>query len=122
IIINVLGNDSDPDGDPLTISSFSILQGKPGNLYLGETPGTLVFDPGDGYASIPDGETVIIEIAYTVQDGHGGEDSAFVTITLTGKNDAPVADDMAASVTEDAGATLAFLASDPDQDGAALTF
>ncbi|WP_371153421.1 Hint domain-containing protein [Jannaschia sp. 2305UL9-9] len=72
VVVNLIGNDTDVDGDTLTIDSF----GQPAN-------GTVV-DNGDGtvsYTPDPDfnGED---SFTYTVTDGNGGTDTATVTITV----------------------------------------
>jgi subtilisin family serine protease len=69
--IDVLANDSDPDGDPLTIESFT--DGTDGTVAVSE--GGLVYTH-DGSSTEPDSFT------YTVSDGRGGTDSATVSIAV----------------------------------------
>lgn len=69
VTIPVLSNDTDPDGDALTITSFR--QAKRG--YIRNTGKELIFSAG--YRSGTE------TISYTISDGRGGRDSASVTIT-----------------------------------------
>ena len=75
--IDVLANDSDPDGDPLTITNYS--DGNYGTVTQ-NSDGTLKYTH-DGSATASDSFT------YTISDGNGRSDSAIVTITIT--NDPP---------------------------------
>ncbi|MCW0234067.1 MAG: FG-GAP-like repeat-containing protein, partial [Ferrovibrio sp.] len=71
----LLGNDSDPDGDPLTIQS---VQGAVGGTVAFDLDGNIVFTPTanhNGAASF----------TYTISDGNGGTDTA--TVNLTVKSD-----------------------------------
>ena len=57
---------------------------------------------------------------YTISDGNGGTDTATVTVTVTNVNDDPVANDDAATVTEDSGGNaINVLANDSDAADAA---
>jgi hypothetical protein len=81
VLIDVLANDSDPDGDPLTIVAVT----QPANG-TAEIEGDQVrFTPETGFA----GET---SFGYTIEDGRDGSASATVTVTVTAVNQAPVAD------------------------------
>jgi VCBS repeat-containing protein len=69
--INVLANDNDPDGDTLTITGVSAAAHG-----TTTTDGSFVYySPTHGYSG-PDSFT------YTISDGHGGTDTATVTITV----------------------------------------
>lgn len=68
--LDVLGNDSDPDGDALTIISFTQPQPAVGNLTL--EGGRLVFHSGRSF--------MIATFTYTISDGHGGTSTATVTL------------------------------------------
>ncbi|MBN2630562.1 MAG: Hint domain-containing protein [Rhodobacteraceae bacterium] len=72
IIVDVLANDTDPDGDALTVTS--ITQPANGTATLG-SDGTILFTPESGFA----GDTTL---TYTLSDGKGGTDSATVTFTV----------------------------------------
>jgi hypothetical protein len=83
IDIDVRANDSDPDGDPLSVSSFS--QGAKGAVTQ-NNDGTLRYKPN------PDANGSD-SFGYTISDGRGGSDSATVSVSITPINDAPVVSD-----------------------------
>jgi len=111
--LDVMGNDSDPNGDDLTI--VDVVQGQKGVITIvvenGET--TLVYTPNAG-ASGTDTFT------YTVSDGRGGTAEATVTITFpVGPNDnkGPVAIGDNVTTREDTGILIVVLANDSDPEG-----
>ena len=71
--IPVLLNDSDPDGDTLTIQSFT--QGVGGTVTLGPTADQLTYTP---FAS----GSFTDSFTYTISDGHGGLATASVIVTV----------------------------------------
>ena len=108
VTIDVLANDSDADGDALTVSSASAANG------------TVVVNPDNTLAYTPNadfngGDT----ITYTVSDGNGGSSSATVAVTVAPVNDAPVANDDTA--TTNSPVTIDVLANDTDADGDPLS-
>ena len=99
VIGNVItGSDSDPDGDTLMISEVNgaaanvgmSIAGANGGLFTLDANGDISFDPNGEFETLDAGETVTTTISYTVSDGEGGTDTAVVTATITGRNDAPV--------------------------------
>ena len=68
--IDVMGNDTDPDGDPLTVISASALNG----TVTINPDGSLNYQPDPEYSG-PD------TITYMISDGRGGSDTATVSIT-----------------------------------------
>jgi hypothetical protein len=71
VIVEVLGNDTDPDGDPLSLVSVS-------DPEVGEvtfSDGVVVFTP-------PEGWTGTITFTYTMADVVGNEASSLVTVTV----------------------------------------
>ncbi|QAB14303.1 cadherin-like domain-containing protein [Hydrogenovibrio thermophilus] len=111
---DMLSNDSDIDGDTLSIDSFT----QPAN-------GTLV-DNGDGtFSYTPNADyNGTDSFTYTVSDGNGGTDTATVNLTVTPDNDMPVAVDDSASTTEDTALTISaadMLSNDSDIDGDTLS-
>ncbi|WP_028311381.1 Ig-like domain-containing protein [Derxia gummosa] len=117
----LLANDSDPDaGDSLVITGVAVAGGTPNADQLGRpiatSLGVFTLNTDGSYAyeaSAPwlgAGETATDVFTYTVADGHGGSSTATVSITVTGRNDAPVAADDRLSVT--AGQTLVIDAAD----------
>ena len=74
---------------------------------------TICYDPDStaAFESLAAGETTTDTFTYTVDDGNGGTSTATVSVTVTGTNDAPVAVDDPASITETGGATIGETAS-----------
>ncbi|WP_419785369.1 tandem-95 repeat protein [Pseudodesulfovibrio sp.] len=88
----LLGNDTDADGDPLSITNV-------GNATHGEVTidehGHIIFTPAEDYNGPA-------SFTYTVSDGHGGEDTATVTLNITAVADvAGIDGDITGSVKED---------------------
>ena len=75
VSILVLANDTDVDGDVLTIASVDTT-GAAGVVAIAPDRRSLTFTPGAAFI----GTDVF---SYTVSDGHGGTDSAAVTVTVT---------------------------------------
>ena len=111
VTINVLANDSDPDGDALSVTSFT--QGANGSVTSG-SGGALIYTPNANYNGTD-------SFTYTISDGNGGADTATVNITVNPVADPPDAVDDAASVNEDAEVTINVLSNDARGDCAALT-
>ena len=87
---DLLANDTDPDGDTLTISAVSALSALGGAVTL-NIDGTIGYDPTVGLNYLAEGEVVEDSFTYTVDDGNGGTDTATVTFRVVGINDAPTA-------------------------------
>ncbi|AFZ42797.1 outer membrane adhesin like protein [Halothece sp. PCC 7418] len=87
---NVLDNDSDPDGDTLTITAINGNSNEVGNeialesgalLTLNEN-GSFDYNPNGQFEDLDGGETDSDSFTYTVSDGNGNSDTATVTITI----------------------------------------
>ena len=90
--IPVLHNDSDPENDPLTVT-FATIPPEQGTVIL-NPDGTLDFIPAPNFHG-----TAVI--TYTISDGHGGTDTAIVTIQVTPVDDVPVATNDVLTTPED---------------------
>jgi hypothetical protein len=112
VLLDPRGNDSDPDGDPLTLTAASVVSGSgsvtvvgPALAIAGSAAGTLV-------------------IGYSVADGRGGSASSTVSVTVTAAapppNRAPIAGADVATVQAGRTITVPVLANDGDPDGDAL--
>ena len=110
VTIGVLGNDSDVDGDPLTVTAAS----SPNGTVVINPDGTISFTPAPNF----NGPTTI---TYTISDGNGGTATATVNVTVNAVNDAPVANPSTATTNEDTPVTVPVLANDTDIDGDPLT-
>ncbi|MHA2211296.1 MAG: Ig-like domain-containing protein, partial [Candidatus Thorarchaeota archaeon] len=109
IAIDVLDNDSDANGDALTIDSIA----PPSHGTVELVDGLITYTPDANYNG-PDSFT------YTISDGNGGTDNAMVTITVNPVNDAPVGVDDTFTIDEDTLLILpapGLLSNDYDVDG-----
>ncbi len=111
VSITVLGNDSDPDGDALSVTGAS--------------------DPAHGSTTVNGDNTITYTpdanfngtdtFTYDISDGHGGTDTATVTITVNAVADAPDAVNDSSSTTEDTAVSITVLDNDSDPDGDTLS-
>lgn len=115
VVIAPLANDTDVDGDSLTVINIDT-----------PTMGQLI-DNGNGtytYIGNPNANGVET-IGYTVSDGNGGTDTGEITVTVNAVNDAPDAVDDSYTAAYQTALTVAagvgVLANDTDVDGDALT-
>ncbi len=128
----VLENDSDPNGDPLSVSAVN---GSPsdvgqqislasGALLTIETNGAYSYAPNGAFDNLSDGETASDSFTYTASDGNGGTNQASVSLTIEGLNGAPVAADDSFATYEDSTLTVdapGILGNDNDPDADPLT-
>ncbi|MCK7610946.1 Ig-like domain-containing protein [Roseibium sediminicola] len=134
---NVIANDSDEDlSDVLSVTRVNSGTGEPGSdmavdattvqIVLGRY-GSLAIQADGSWdytldnldpdtEALADGETAFEVFTYTVSDGNGGEDTATLTLEISGSGDnvAPVANDDSFTVAEDTPATLDLLGNDTD--------
>ncbi|HEX5718560.1 MAG TPA: Ig-like domain-containing protein [Thermoanaerobaculia bacterium] len=110
VALFVLSNDTDPDGDTLTV--VSVTQSANGSV---DTNGTLVsFTPAANWNGTA-------FFTYTIRDAGGVERTANVTITVNPVNDPPLAGPDTANTNENAPVTVSVLVNDADVDGGALS-
>ncbi|HEX7277315.1 MAG TPA: Ig-like domain-containing protein, partial [Acidimicrobiales bacterium] len=106
--VAVLANDSDPDGDLITLTGASDPP-HGGTTLIGG--GLVRYTPDTGYSGTD-------SFTYDVADPSGGTDRATVVVTVDrGPNHVPVAVDDAASIAEDLAVTIPVLANDTDGNG-----
>jgi len=114
--IDVLANDTNPDGGPKVITAAS--DPANGTVVLTGPVGArdgLTYEPDDDYCNTP---PPFDTFTYTVNGGDQGS----VDVTVTCVDDAPVAEDDAATVAEDSGATpVDVLANDADAENDPIT-
>jgi len=107
VTIAVLGNDSDPDGDPLAVDSLT----PPANgSAVINADHTVPYTPHPGFAGAD-------SFSYSITDGSGGTASAAVSVTVNATNSAPVAVDDSATTAQGVPVTIAVLGNDSDPDG-----
>jgi len=112
---NVLANDSDADaGSLIVVSNPGVYAGAYGSLTLGADGSYLYALDNAAVQSLAAGQEVLEVFAYDVTDGLETA-SAALTVTVTGANDAPTAEDLSAIVDEDGpGVTLTPVYGDAD--------
>jgi len=121
ITVDVRGNDSDPEGDSITVTRIdgalltdNVAQTVANGSVTRLTDGRLVFDPDTDFA----GST---SFNYVLQDANGATTVTSVTIDVSNVNDAPLANNDAATTAEDTAVDIAVTANDTDADGDLLT-
>jgi len=105
-VIDVLSNDTDVDGDTLTVASVT----QPANGSVTNNGTNVSYTPDGNYHGSD-------TFTYTVSDGNGGTDTATVSVTVTSVNDPPVANDDSDTTPEDTPVTTNVVANDTDVDG-----
>ena len=109
--VNVLANDNDADGGPISVNS--VTQPANGTVVITGGGTGLTYQPNPNYCNNPPGVT-LDTFTYTVTPGGS---AAIVTMTVTCVDDPPVAVADSATVTEDSGANaIIVLANDTDPD------
>jgi len=100
LVDNGSGADSDPESDPLVVSAVgsvdanvgAAVAGSNGGVFTIDSNGDFTFDPNGDFTFLDTGETATTSVTYTISDGNGGTDTATLTVTLIGDNDAPIVD------------------------------
>jgi hypothetical protein len=111
-VVNVLTNDSDANGDPLTITGVNAAS----NGVAGLAGGVVTYTPNPNFFGTD-------SFTYTISDGTES-DTATVNVTVTNVNDAPVATGESYNMNQDTTLTVVgpgVLANDTDIDGPALS-
>ncbi|KAK0342376.1 hypothetical protein LTR94_022378 [Friedmanniomyces endolithicus] len=124
VALNPLANDSDADGNPLTITAINGVTLTPGTAQQINTPngvvnidaqGTITFTPNNGFTGQE-------SFNYSISDGQGGSSTATETINVAAApNTPPVASDDTYNTAYNTPVTLTPLANDSDADGGTLT-
>ena len=111
VVIDVLANDSDAEGDPLTVTAATATNG---SVTIDPLTGALTYTPNPNFNGSD-------TITYTVSDGTGGTSTGTVVVTVSPVADAPVAGADTATTNEDTAVVIDVLANDSDADGDPLT-
>ena len=111
VIIKVLSNDQDIDGDELSVVAITSLPTRGTALINGDN--TITYVPQDNHNGLD-------SFVYKISDGHGGENTATVSVDIGATNDGPVAIDDPISVSEDGSITINVVSNDVDVDNDAL--
>ena len=110
-VADLTGNDTDADGNTLSIASVS--NGTGGSVVL-NGDGTVTFTPSSNVHGAA-------TFSYTVSDGTATSNSATVTVNVSSVNDAPVGSGTAITTNEDT-ASSGTLPSATDVEGDSLTY
>jgi len=110
VTISVLTNDSDVDGDPISVTGATATSG----TVVINPDGSIIYTPFDDFNGTD-------SITYTISDGNGGTNSATVLVTVNSINDGPVASNDAATTIEDNSININALVNDNDVDGDTLS-
>ncbi|MEO0415555.1 MAG: Ig-like domain-containing protein, partial [Verrucomicrobiota bacterium] len=129
IVIDPLANDSDPDfSDNLQICGVEIngamvalTLGVPVYLDSGAcltllTDGTVEYKPAGDTNALNNGESVVDEFVYKIEDGNGGTATATVYVTILGEDDPTDSNPDDATTTENSTVCIDVLANDSDPD------
>ena len=110
--IRVRQNDTDPDGDKLTVRKFT--QGANGKVEVKgpNRPNVLVYTPKKGFSGTD-------TFTYTIDDGHGNRSTATVTVEVV--NGQPVANDDHVDTKQGKSVEIRVRQNDTDPDGDKLT-
>ena len=108
-VLDVLANDTDPDGDPLTITDVS----QPANGQVEVSGDVILYTPASGFSGTD-------SFTYTADDGFGGQDTATVTVLVQPPGEPPVAEDIQVSTERTQAVDVDVLASAFLPDGGAL--
>lgn len=112
VVVSVLANDTDPDGNNLSVSQ--VTQPTSGSATISGGGTTVTFTASQSAGSYP--------FTYTASDGNGGTASATVTVTVSGSsNTPPVANYDSASTSTNSTIMINAIANDTDADGDPLT-
>ena len=112
VTIAVLTNDTDPDGDSLSVTTISGVSNGTAKL---NSNGTISFTPASGYSGTTG-------FSYSISDGKGGSASAQVSVSVaTSSLQAPVANADQVSLSSLSPVVIPVLANDSDPQGAKLT-
>jgi VCBS repeat-containing protein len=84
----VLNNDADPDGDPLAVTALNT-SGTLGAVTAWDADGSFTYDPNGQFEYLQAGNSTSDSFTYMVSDGHGGTDTATVTVIINGVYEPP---------------------------------
>ena len=109
--LDVLANDEDLQGDNFSIISADAVGDQGGQITIVGNGASLNYEPAANFSGT---ET----FRYTIQDDHVPSASAVgtVTVTVTGVNDSPTANDDTGTTNEDQAVAIDVLANDTDPD------
>jgi hypothetical protein len=115
VVIDVVANDTDADGDALSVTSVT---DPPNGSAVNNLDGSVTYTPDPDFNGTD-------SFDYTISDGNGGTDTATVSVTVGAVNDPPVANDDSAATLSTVPVVIDVLANDTpgpaDESGQSLT-
>ena len=111
VIIDVVSNDTDVDGDLLTLDSVN----SAANGTVTISSGKALFSPSANFSGTG-------SFTYVVKDGQGGQATGNVTVTINPVNDAPTADVKMVVTDEDTSVSITLTGSDVETSASNLSF
>ena len=115
VTVEVLANDQDPNGDPLTVEEILVTSPANGTAEVNQD-GSITYTPNPGFTG-DDTDT----FTYQINDGRGGTATATVNVTVAPGNDPPIARNDAATTAENSSVRIPVLQNDSDPDNDPLT-
>jgi len=117
VVISVLANDTDIDGDPLTVTLVNRTTfGTRGTVAINPN-GTVTYNPNGQFDNLMIGQMATDRFTYTISDGQGGTATAVVTVNVFGASEPPVAVDDRVTINEDESVIIDVLFNDLDDFG-----
>jgi hypothetical protein len=121
VIVDVLLNDTDLDGNPIQIDSVNgNVAGSQVQIVTEDGTQKVRYTPTTNFGKTAQTPVQTESFTYTIKDSEGASGSATVTVSAR-PNHAPVAANDAASITYGAQVTVPVLDNDTDQDNQAIT-
>lgn len=118
-LVDVLANDLAQDDGTLTVTSASIVNGLGDVSLIGNL---VLYDSGaENYNELQVGQSAEVEISYSVSDAFGNTASDTLTVTVTGRNDAPTVGNDSATTDSATAIVIDPLANDSDVDGGTVS-
>jgi hypothetical protein len=111
VTIDVVANDTDVDGDSLSLTSV----GTATHGSVSIVSGKAVYSPTANYNGTD-------SFGYVVSDGHGGQANGVVSVTINPVNDAPTANSQSVNTTSNTPRAITLTGSDPETPSGSLTF
>lgn len=112
VTINVISNDASPDGSPLSVTALTVPPIYGGAII--NIDQTITYTPPPEFNGTD-------TFTYEITNGNGLTDTAEVTVTVGPVNDAPIANDDWATMSQGGTITLTPITNDYDYDGDTLT-
>lgn len=111
VTVNVLANDTHPEGDTLTIVSATVTSGSGAASFDGPN---ITFTPAANWNGTA-------TVSYVIEDENGDTDTSTLTVTVTPATDNPIPASDTGTTSEGIAVDIDVLSNDTDPDGGTLT-